>query len=162
MCHTTGALGMVCLGTSDAPASSVRETSADSFQQLTTQPTQSSQQHRSLFRNPAPACQKPVRCYAARAGASFRPSAAQHSHGPSVMLGPLSLVEGFGEAGCPLGASPNLFFGALSSSTTARSRRIEAISAMKRVNGSYQPRNITPMQCSGARERAASCVVYLA
>ena len=61
--------------------------------QHTTQPTQTSYHHHSLFRESGDPCQNAVRCYAARVGASFRFSAAQHPNGPSILLGPLSLVE---------------------------------------------------------------------
>jgi hypothetical protein len=52
MCHSINTVGVVCLGTSDAPASSVRGTSAATFQHHTTQPAQTTQQHRSPFRKP--------------------------------------------------------------------------------------------------------------
>ena len=61
--------------------------------------------HRSIsiarFANSAFASQEPVRCYTARAGASFRFSAAQHPHGPGILPGPLSLAGAEGPPDLP-------------------------------------------------------------
>ncbi len=48
--------------------------------------------HHSPFRESGAPFQEPVRCYAARADASFRYNPLLHRGGPSSVLGPLSLV----------------------------------------------------------------------
>src|SRR6185295_7717862 len=95
MCHSTTPITVVLLATSDAPADQ-RSRNQRSHILLTTHHTINpniAAPYTARFANPATACQNAVRCYAARAGASFRLSAAQHPDGPSNLLGPLSLVE---------------------------------------------------------------------
>lgn len=115
------------------------------------------------FANPATACQNAVRCYAARAGASFRLSAAQHPHGPSILLGPLSLVGckslrsgGWCWAACCWSIVPTAFCVIQSLYGRRRHARVESHGSLPRCLLASGSRLLVPDSCNTSSADARS------